>query len=271
MLIHITRTKNSFPAALQRRQKEPSPPPTRQSQFNYAMMKEGALRKKLQELGIPNWGSKDLMKRRHIEWLNIHNSNCDADDSVRKTKRQLVKELEEWENTQGGRADIKESKIMRKDFDGNGYAKSHKNDFDDLIAQARKKRSAPKSNDKDATNGQKNDATQHDPQSNTESSVDMPDASICTETRPQQPIQENRVEPQGPDTNHGIRLGTHLDGTQPTNEAISNSELESRESVTTLYQKQRLGTQNPLRSPSPKLPIFAMSDEPAKEVGMPTT
>jgi E3 ubiquitin-protein ligase RAD18 len=111
------------------------------------MLKEGALRKKLQEIGIPNWGSKDLLKRRHIEWLNIYNSNCDADDSVRKSKRQLVKELEEWENTQGGRADVKESKIMKKDFDGNGYAKSHKSDFDDLIAKARMKRTAPKAED----------------------------------------------------------------------------------------------------------------------------
>lgn len=271
MLIHTPRTKNPFPAVLQRRQKEPSPPPTRQSQLNYAMMKEGALRKKLQELGIPNWGNKDLMKRRHIEWLNIHNSNCDADDSVRKTKKQLVKELEEWENTQGGRADIRESKVMRKDFDGNGYAKSHKSDFDDLIAQARKKRIAPNSNDKDTKSGQTTDATQHDPQTNTESSVGLPDASTCTKVWPQQPIQENRVEPQGPDTNHGICLGTHLDGTQPANQAISNSTLESRKSMSTLQEKSHLGTQSPLKSSSPKLPMFAISDEPVKEAGMPTT
>lgn len=84
------------------------------------------------------------MKRRHVEWLNIYNSNCDADDSVRKTKTQLLKELREWEETQGGRANNKESKIMNKDFDGNGYMKSHKTDFDELIARARQKRSTPK-------------------------------------------------------------------------------------------------------------------------------
>ncbi|KAF1924308.1 DNA repair protein rad18, partial [Didymella exigua CBS 183.55] len=143
-----SKTKTSFPAALQRQQREPSPPPIRLSTLNYSMMKEGALRKKLQEIGIPNWGSKDLMRRRHIEWLNIHNSNCDADERERRPKRQLLKELEEWENTQGGRADVKESKVMRKDFDGSGYAKSHKSDFDDLIAQARKKRAAPKPENK---------------------------------------------------------------------------------------------------------------------------
>jgi E3 ubiquitin-protein ligase RAD18 len=131
--------------ALQRRQKEPSPPPTRLSQLNYAMLKDGALRKKLQEIGIPNWGSKDLMKRRHIEWLNIHNSNCDAHDSVRKSKKLLLQELDEWENTQGGKAHSKDDRIMRKDFDANGHARSHKSDFDDLIARARQKRAVPKS------------------------------------------------------------------------------------------------------------------------------
>ncbi|KAF1919598.1 hypothetical protein BDU57DRAFT_554843 [Ampelomyces quisqualis] len=138
-----SRTKTTFPNPLHRRQKEPSPVPTRLSQLNYAMLKESALRKKLQEIGIPNWGSKDLLKRRHIEWLNIYNSNCDAHESVRKSKRQLVKELDEWETTQGGKADSKDSKIMKKDFDGNGYAKSHKPDFDALIAKAKLPRSAP--------------------------------------------------------------------------------------------------------------------------------
>ena len=108
------------------------------------MLKENALRKKLQEIGVPNWGGKDLMRRRHLEWLNIYNSNCDADDSVRKNKRQLLKELEEWEQTQGGRADMRESKIMKKDFDVEGHAKSHKSNFDDLIAQARQKRGSPR-------------------------------------------------------------------------------------------------------------------------------
>jgi hypothetical protein len=127
------------------------------------MLKDGALRKKLQEIGIPNWGSKDLMKRRHIEWLNIHNSNCDADDSVRKSKRQLLHELEEWENTQGGRAHSKDDRVMRKDFDGNGHARSHKSDFDDLIARARQKRAAPKPDAEVKTNQEDNNTKQARP------------------------------------------------------------------------------------------------------------
>ncbi|KAF2626777.1 DNA repair protein rad18 [Macroventuria anomochaeta] len=260
-----SKTKNPFPGALQRRQKEPSPPPARQSQLNYAMMKEGALRKKLQEIGIPSWGSKDLMKRRHIEWLNIHNSNCDADESVRKRKKQLVKELEEWENTQGGRADTKESKVMRKDFDGSGYAKSHKSDFDDLIAQARKQRAAPKSEDDKETNGNADGVAQKDPHPHPESLLSMPDTPISTEQKPQS-IRQNGVEPQGL-YNHGSELGTRQDGAEFANHAEANSTSEPVES-TTASQEPPIGLQNPLGSPSRKLPMFSMPEEPVKELDM---
>src|SRR5690242_2465478 len=192
MLTQFCRTKNPFPVALQKRQKDPSPPPTRQSQLNYAMMKEGALRKKLQEIGIPNWGTKDLMKRRHIEWLNIYNSNCDADESVRKPKRQLIKELEEWENTQGGRADIRESRVMRKDFDGSSYAKSYKSDFDDLITQARKKRAISTTEDKKEANRSSDENAQERPQADPEPMIDMARVPIGAE-QISLPMQQNGV------------------------------------------------------------------------------
>ncbi|KAF1362688.1 DNA repair protein rad18 [Lizonia empirigonia] len=265
-----SKSKNPFPVALQRRQKDPSPPPTRQSQLNYAMMKEGALRKKLQELGIPNWGNKDLMKRRHIEWLNIHNSNCDADDSVRKTKRQLVRELEEWENTQGGRADTKESKFMRKDFDGNGYAKSHKTDFDDLIAQARKKRAVPKNTEKPETNDE-GESTRKTSAPQAESQVEMPVAHIGTEHQTQIPTYENGIEPQGLDTNHGSYLKTPQDNAHPTNGSGSNLTSVTGESANALHEAPPLGLQNPLGSPSRKVPMFTMPEEPVKEVDMSAT
>ncbi|XPS76682.1 RING-type E3 ubiquitin transferase [Ascochyta lentis] len=269
-----SKAKSAFPVALQRRQKEPSPPPTRQSQLNYAMMKEGALRKKLQELGIPNWGSKDLLKRRHIEWLNIHNSNCDADDSVRKTKRQLVRELEEWENTQGGRAESRESKLMRKDFDGSGYAKSHKSDFDDLIAQARKKRAAaPKPDDKRETDGEAANDTPTHPQLESEPQVEMqvPDAPVGTEQQPHEPTYEIGVESQGLDINHGSPLGRPQDSAQSTNETGSNLTLESEESKTAPHEEASLGIHNPLGSSTRKVPMFTLPKEPVKEVDMSVT
>lgn len=227
-------------------------------------MKEGALRKKLQEIGIPTWGNKDLMKRRHIEWLNIHNSNCDADDSVRKTKRQLVKELEEWENTQGGRADNKESKVMRKDFDGSGYAKSHKSDFDDLIAQARKKRAAPKSDDKKETD---EEADERNPRQHPES----PNGYVGTEQQPQKLTQENGFQPQYFNTNHGSDHGTRQDGAQLTNEAGSNLTSKTVDFTDQPHQEPALGLQNPLGGTSRKLPMFAMPEEPVKEVDMSAT
>lgn len=262
LLTEIFRTKNPFPTTLQRRQKEPSPPPTRLSQLNYAMMTEGKLRKKLQEIGIPNWGNKDLMKRRHIEWLNIYNSNCDADESVRKSKRQLVKELEEWENTQGGRADVKESKFMRKDFDGSGYAKSHKSDFDDLIAQARKKRAVRNLDDKKETNGEADNA-QDDPQPHPDPVVEMHDAPISNQQLPEPSIQENGDRKQGLETNRGTDLGTRQNSTQSTNGAGPN--LASRPAPS---DELPVGLQNPLGSPTRKLPMFALPEEPVKEVDM---
>ena len=136
ILISI-RKPDAFSNALRSRRKENGPPPTRLPGLHYPMLNEKALRKKLQELGIPNLGSKPVMIKRHQEWLNLYNSNCDASDDVRKTKRELLRELDAWERTQGASVNTKESHIMRKDFDGQGYATEHKNQFDDLIANAK--------------------------------------------------------------------------------------------------------------------------------------
>jgi E3 ubiquitin-protein ligase RAD18 len=214
------------------------------------MLKEGALRKKLQEIGIPNWGSKDLLKRRHIEWLNIYNSNCDADDSVRKSKRQLVKELEEWENTQGGRADVKESKIMKKDFDGNGYAKSHKSDFDDLIAKARMKRSAPKTEDtKDGPSPEK-----------------PGDNSIL---EPQPPNLDSTPSSRNPYENNESALSTIRAKVAAANKTGSTlATLSSEPSLPdeTPPPDREVGIHNPLGSPARKVPMFAMPEQPVKDL-----
>lgn len=233
-------------------------------------MREGALRKKLQELGIPNWGSKDLMKRRHIEWLNIHNSNCDADESVRKTKRQLVRELEEWENTQGGRADIKESKVMRKDFDGSGYAKSHKTDFDGLIAQARMKRAIPEMNNR-ASNAESGDSAKHTLQPQPEVQIEIPDSPLGTEQQQPHSTLENGFVPQGLETIHGSQNGNHEDSLPPTNHAVANSTPVTEASTSAPHEEPPLGIQNPLGGTTRKVPMFAMPEEPVKEVDMSAT
>ncbi|KAH3909478.1 hypothetical protein HBH56_157040 [Parastagonospora nodorum] len=260
-----SRTKTAFPNPLQRRQKDPSPPPTRLSQLNYAMLKEGALRKKLQEIGIPNWGTKELLKRRHIEWLNIYNSNCDAHESVRKNKRQLVRELEEWENTQGGRADTKESKIMKKDFDGSGYAKSHKTDFDDLIAKARAKRTVPKP---EAGEESRENAEANQPTANPEGSRDIESTTQNGTALFPQDSHGESPSAQCPYENNESALSTIRAKVAAANETGSTlatlpSEPSQPEGTP---PSAELGMRNPLGSPARKVPMFALPEQPVRDI-----
>jgi E3 ubiquitin-protein ligase RAD18 len=232
------------------------------------MLKEGALRKKLQEIGIANWGGKELLKRRHIEWLNIYNSNCDAHESVRKSKRQLVKELEEWENTQGGRADSKENKIMKKDFDGNGYAKSHKTDFDDLIAKARAKRSAPKSEEA-------KDTSQTETMSNTPESA-LPERSREPEAVPNglaSHRNHTHEGDEGSNTRHPYENNESALASIRAKVAAANetgSTLATLPSEPSLPEDEppaghSIGMQNPLGSPARKVPMFALPEQPVRD------
>ncbi|KAH8728807.1 hypothetical protein GQ44DRAFT_737502 [Phaeosphaeriaceae sp. PMI808] len=244
-----------------RRQKEPSPPPTRQSQFNYTMLNGNALKKKLQEIGIPTWGTKDLMKRRHIEWLNIFNSNCDAHESVRKSKRQLIKELEDWENTQGGRADSRESKIMKKDFDGNDYAKSNKTQFDDLIAKARQKR-APKT-----------------PEG---SESKPPEDNVCPTPPPQHPPPVQSHPPAHPShlaASHPTTQNPYEDNTAALSTIQAKVALVNETGSTlpnispappthhdTTSSSPVLGIENPLGGSERKVTMFALPEQPVHDV-----
>ena len=106
-------------------------------------MNENALRKKIATLGIPNWGPKPLLIRRHTEWVNLWNANCDSSNP--RSKRELLHDLDVWERTQGGNAPSGQSAsgsgtaIMAKDFDGSAWSASHGDDFQRLVAQARQK------------------------------------------------------------------------------------------------------------------------------------
>ena len=115
-------------------------PQDRISELNYSLLKEGAMRKKMDELGLPGFGSKQLMVRRHTEWVNLWNANCDSSNP--RSKRELLQDLDTWERTQGGRAPVTNQGygIMRKDFDGDGWANKNKVDFARLIADAKRKK-----------------------------------------------------------------------------------------------------------------------------------
>lgn len=126
-------------------QDSPSKRPERLPAINYSLLKDGPLRKKFRELGIPDYGNRALLQRRHTEWINLWNANCDA--KYPKTKRELLSELDIWERTQGGSAapavfGSNPNTVMRKDFDAAKWSESHDNDFKRLIANARKRSDA---------------------------------------------------------------------------------------------------------------------------------
>ncbi|KAI2732016.1 hypothetical protein CBS147332_1155 [Penicillium roqueforti] len=123
----------------------PSKQPERLPAINYSILKDNSLRKKLRDLGIPDWGQKQLLQRRHTEWMNLWNANCDSKHP--KSKRILLQELDIWERTQGGHATAPSqfttsNNVMRKDFDTNEWSSNHDDDFKRLIANARKKSEA---------------------------------------------------------------------------------------------------------------------------------
>ncbi|KAI9783422.1 MAG: E3 ubiquitin-protein ligase rad18 [Peltula sp. TS41687] len=114
--------------------------------LNYSLFKENALRKKLNELGIRASGSKSIMEKRHTEWVNLWNANC---DSLRpRSKKEVLQDLDTWERTQGTLAPSSAgpgSLLMKKDFDGAAWAASHNSDFQQLIADARRQKARPAS------------------------------------------------------------------------------------------------------------------------------
>jgi E3 ubiquitin-protein ligase RAD18 len=125
-------------------QRKPTKAPDRLPTINYAMFRDQALRKKMADLGIPNQGPRTLLERRHKEWMTIWNSNCDA--TRPRTRQELLRDLDIWEKTLGGRApttgqSIQNAAMIRdKDFDGAAWAAKHDASFQDLIANAQKTR-----------------------------------------------------------------------------------------------------------------------------------
>ncbi|CEJ58200.1 hypothetical protein PMG11_06866 [Penicillium brasilianum] len=123
----------------------PSQAPERLPAMNYSLLKDNQLRRKFRDLGIPDWGQRQLLQRRHTEWMNLWNANCDS--TFPRTKKELLRELDIWERTQGGFATAQSSivpnnTVMAKEFDAAQWSVSHDNDFKRLIANARKKSDA---------------------------------------------------------------------------------------------------------------------------------
>ncbi|KAK7957674.1 DNA repair protein rad18 [Apiospora saccharicola] len=120
------------------------PKPERLPTLSYSMLKDAALRKKLGDLGIPTNGPRQILEKRHQEWITIWNANCDSLHPKRKWD--LLQELEVWERTLGARAPTSSrsihigEQIKDKGFDHAAWSAKHDSSFQDLVASARKTR-----------------------------------------------------------------------------------------------------------------------------------
>ena len=133
--------------------------------LHYHSMKDSELRKKLMEIGIPFNGSRSLIQRRHTEWLDLVRANCDSDTP--KNGQTLLKELAEWERTQGDGAFARKTadeakKIMDKGWNANGWSSAHNEDFRNLVTQARKGIKAPERNGNDESTPDKDERAVRD-------------------------------------------------------------------------------------------------------------
>ncbi|QSZ28721.1 hypothetical protein DSL72_003223 [Monilinia vaccinii-corymbosi] len=130
-----TLSKPSFPST------KPAKRPDRLPVVNFSLIKDQALRKKLLDLGISAAGGREMMRKRLTEYTTIWNANCDAKNP--RGVAQLKRDLESWERTLGSRAPQPSplsAHIKHKDFDGKAWSSEHRDNFKDLIVQARQKK-----------------------------------------------------------------------------------------------------------------------------------
>lgn len=268
-------------------------PPDRLPELSYSLFNETKLARKLKELGIPSTGSKQLMVKRHKEWVNIWNANCDSNRP--RGKRELLQELDAWERTQGGKAPNPNglaSTIMRKDFDSTGWANSNKSDFSRLIADARKKSNPAIEVEtaKDVEMDGVADDVRAEPAREMETALDAPYTNGDTSAHPHSDIDAanlaNLQQPDGPQVKAGFEEAItisssqplpQIDGAQedvPGNEpaqARSNFGRQSSRDEHTLQQKTGAPCELPAHMPSDpssakKMPMFAMAREAVGDV-----
>ncbi|VUC20160.1 unnamed protein product [Clonostachys rosea] len=177
--------------------------------LSYGLFKENALRKKLADLKIPNHGSRQILEKRHREWVTLWNANCDA--ARPKNRMQLLQELDTWEKTQGsrapttGRAAQNAAMIKDKDFDGAAWATRHNNSFQDLIANARKSSMEAKQKPKTDESSEAPPTQEAIPQETGEAPIGVPPALIHSQALD---INEN-ILPTGSEAIPGLIEGSN--------------------------------------------------------------
>lgn len=149
-------------------------------------------------MGIPNAGPKALLSRRHTEWVNIWNANCDASNP--RSKQQLLQDLSVWERSQGSLQSSAHT-VMDKNFDGQGWSSAHGAEFQDLITQARQ-RQQPKllsRNEGPASMPQSDDSSRtHDRSETLSATAETADVRYGRDGLPRQPALPERHYMQNP-------------------------------------------------------------------------
>lgn len=178
--------------------------PERLPAINYSMLKDNAFRKKLAEIGISNSGPRSLLEKRHKEWITLWNANCDA--AKPKSRNQLLRDLDTWEKTQGGRAPtsgrmVQSAALIKdKDFDGKAWASTHDDSFRELIENARRSRGKPGSGEakkEDGSEQQKPDNAHGPTQEVPSSSAEDGDVALEGDEIPLQEAIYRAYEPPG--------------------------------------------------------------------------
>ncbi|KAJ8097575.1 hypothetical protein POJ06DRAFT_34734 [Lipomyces tetrasporus] len=106
-------------------------PLQRLPKLQYDLFNDTKLRSKLAELGLPTNGTRTQLQQRHTEWVSLWNANVDSNNP--KTKKQLLRNLNDWESNL---AKYAVQKVSADDLAA--WGKTHSNNFGDLIFQARK-------------------------------------------------------------------------------------------------------------------------------------
>lgn len=244
-----------------RKAAKPPPPMEKLSEIWYSNLNDAKLRKKLQEWGIRSEGKRELMIQRSQEWRNRWNANLDAPEEERKTKEELLQGLNAWERAHKGNAFITKAPVMSKDYDLQTHAKENKSQFDELIAAARRKAQARASGSKET------------PVPNGDIDLEQDNSNFSQEGEP------GASEPQNPVSTEASRayndnheaLATIRHKAQDTNEdgTIQATGVETDTFVLqhgTQPDSAPLGIPNPFASPSRRLPMFAVPEDPVVDV-----
>ncbi|ANB13474.1 E3 ubiquitin-protein ligase RAD18 [Sugiyamaella lignohabitans] len=102
--------------------------------LHYSSLNDSKLRDVLSRLGLSKKGSRSELERRHVNFLNLWNANCDSKSPV--SRPDILRQLDAMERTQGDQSNVK-IQTKGKNFDSQAWSQSNSSQFNDLILQAR--------------------------------------------------------------------------------------------------------------------------------------